>query len=129
MSQTDIESALTPDEWREMQHVGRYATFWRDYGPDRIDVTPVKHSPHVCSIDYPDDLHALVALASAALPDDDPRKITREEVEVAKDIAEAALAVEGDDRKPHGAMVFVPDVEAAALLRLAAKLAALLPPE
>ena len=30
--------------------------------------------------DKPEDLRALIALANAALPDDDPRKITREKI-------------------------------------------------
>ncbi len=114
------DTALTPEEWRAGEHTSRYAHVWRDYGPDRIDVTPGKHSPHVSSIDFPDDLCALIALANAALPDDDPRKITRADVTALRHIDHSSFCPE--DPCTHGC-------DHAKALRVAAKLAALLPPE
>lgn len=72
-----------------------------------------------------DDLPALIALANAALPDDDPRKITRADVEA---VQAAAGRIEGE----WGALGPVgnrSEEHATELDALAAKLAALLPPD
>jgi hypothetical protein len=49
--------------------------------------------------DKPEDLRALIALANAALPDDDPRKITRAGVTAMRDDAAKlrARSLNGDD--------------------------------
>lgn len=87
-----IEPALTPEEWRDTdramrQHVGAL--------PERAD-----------------DLAQVIALANAALPDSDPRKITREDVRACR--RETNDWFEDRDEMLRG---------------LADRIAALLPPE
>ena len=74
----EIRPALTATEWRE-----------RRSGPVSIDVLNdethlVLRDPDndVVSVSGPDELHALIALANDALPDDDRRKLTRRDVAV-----------------------------------------------
>lgn len=92
---THIQPALTPEDWREILAVGADCA----------------------------NPHQTMALANAALPDDDPRKIRREDVEALANARafsiDPASVIEGE----------IPiDRDATARLRaLAAKLAALLP--
>ena len=65
---------------------------------------------------------ALMALANAALPDDDPRKITREDVAACRAFDFNFWGMESDS-------VEVRRADCERLQLLAAKLAALLPPE
>lgn len=84
MTDTPIEPALTAEEWAE---VGSSPWIGCSYD-EGIMAWPER--PHVRSadsgLDIDDDMHALIALANAALPDFDPRKITREKIEVARHI-------------------------------------------
>jgi len=116
-----IRPALTPEEWRDGDGYGRIARM-ASLEASLMDWTK---SPSVrargirvhCDYDHDfwgDDLPALMALANDALPNDDPRKITRADVEALRgDIAELADRGGGDARSLH----------------LLGKLAALLPPE
>lgn len=117
MSDTDqtIPPALTPEEWKDERRICVYAAFWRDYGPDRVDVAPTAHSPHVSAIDTNDDLFALIALANAAINDTDPRKIRREHVEALESVGR----LNPDILPGYGVPIHA----------LASALAALLPPE
>lgn len=112
----EIKPALTREEWSEKEHrISRREVmsggkgFVID-GPDPSDSVYV---------DSPDDLAAAVALANDALPDGHPLKITRE------DVAALHVVLSG-----YGSE-FVEDGkgDVARCERLAAKLAALLPPE
>jgi hypothetical protein len=76
MAPIQIAPALKPDEWKA-----------RDCGYAKIDCVweethVVVRDPdgEVVSVSGPDEIFALIALANDALPDDDPRKITREKV-------------------------------------------------
>ena len=71
-----IEQALTPEEWRQRM-VASGDTYIR-IGPDGF----VEFDPNVEDVasDFFDAAQA-IAIANAALPDNDPRKITREWVE------------------------------------------------
>jgi hypothetical protein len=71
----------------------------------------------------PDDFAEQMRLANGSLPDDDPRKITREDVEACREFDYRFFANEEEDS------VRIGRAECEALQRLAAKLAALLPPE
>ena len=66
MSEQKIENALTEQEWNEP-----HTTFMRLTG---------RMLPHTSR-----DAAALIALANTALPDSDPRKITREKVEAMRE--------------------------------------------
>jgi hypothetical protein len=94
MSETDITPALSAEDWREVL-------------PNIIGSQAVPHQT--------------MAIANAALPDDDPRKITRADVETV--IAGAYAATDEFPLDPDAMAL------EASLHRVAAKLAALLPPE
>src|SRR5690349_10334096 len=104
-----IEPALTPEEWK---HDERVAAFAREPGS------------RLLMGDRDDDrsCHRLMALANAALPDDDPRKITRDDIVLLLNLSRgiATFYNQGDERN-----MAVRDQTRA----LAAKLAAFLPPE
>jgi hypothetical protein len=96
MSQTDITPALTLHQWQEIMY----------YGVDGATNDGTTTA---------DDRHYAMAIANAALPDDDPRKITRGDVDAVDE-----------------ATTFLPEQmhDLVAILRATvAKLAALLPPE
>lgn len=88
-----IESALTAEEWKErrVRFVGLPELVLHDdgdgmelvvYAGDCIwEKLKFNQAPAI-------DLPSLIALANAALPDSDPRKITREDVEVLRSAAE-----------------------------------------
>lgn len=108
MTNTDITPALTPAEWRECVSIERG-------GGDPLTYAILA------------DPQKAIAWINGNLPDDDPRKITRADV---LRIEAAVLAVIAGAKA--SAMVGVNggvDGLDAGLSRLAAKLAALLPPE
>ena len=92
-----IEPALTPDQW---------ARYWME-AEEMVRDTDATVQDYLAR-EYPNPARE-IALANAALPDDDPRKITR------ADVHELAYMADQTDND--------------ALLRIAAKLDALLPPE
>jgi hypothetical protein len=91
-----IEPALTPEEWQAL--------------PDAAAAVAVMALPSLRR--QPERMQIVMALANAALPDDDPRKITWEDV----------YALRNWDLLDEGKTQLY-------LKRLAAKLAAFLPPE
>ena len=98
MANETIAPALTAKEWQSVSSEARGRPNWRRLQP-------------LCSDE--DDLPAAMALVNHYLPDGHPLKITREDVEA---LHEAA----GPD--------FGPRIDIGVLRNLAAKLAALLPP-
>lgn len=70
-----IEPALTPDEWRRGEK--RLDQWSRIVGGDDI-VIEGPDPQEAVTLRKPNEIAALIALANAALPDNDPRKITRE---------------------------------------------------
>ena len=108
----EIRPALTASEWHE-----------RRSGPVSIDVLNdethlVLRDPDddVVSVTGSDELHALIALANHALPDDDRRKLTR------RDVAVLGIIIDHIDRSAeNGERLFALAGE------LFAKLAALVP--
>jgi hypothetical protein len=102
MSQPDIPPALTPDEWAKVRsHEHAMANSLLAWEPE--------------------DMPAVVAIANAAMFSDDPRKITRDQVTALAVVAEVAMGNNG--------RVAMTGADATRLYYLAAKLAALLPPE
>lgn len=77
MTDTPIEPALTPEEWASVEGEKRERTTTRHY---EVDAILENHDPA-----------KFIAVYNAALPDSDPRKITREWVETLRDIAELNL--------------------------------------
>jgi hypothetical protein len=74
MKRFEIAPALEPEEWRH-RRCGAVSL-------DRVDAEThvVVRDPdgEIVSVSGPAEVFALMALANAALPDGDPRKITRE---------------------------------------------------
>ena len=108
----EIRPALTSTEWNE-----------RRSGPVSINVLNdethlVVRDPdnEVVSVSGSDELHALIALANDALPEDDRRKLTR------RDIAVLGIIVDHIDRSAANG-----ERLAALAEELFAKLAALVP--
>ena len=99
--ETKVGPALTAEEWK------------------RFDPKDAASHCEANAVAYETDFHVMMAIANAALPDDDPRKITREDVRYLRDTA-LFLRTRVDE---HGDDVGDPNLTA-----LAAKLAALLPP-
>lgn len=111
MSDQQITPALTPEEWAEALERGGLSKDGTYYLPERApDGLTVGITSEIGTFFDHQELPTLIALANHALPDTDPRKITREDVELVK--------------QAHGLSRQIPDFD-----RLAAKLAALLPPE
>ena len=109
MDTKEIKPALTAEEWAEIKRLSA-----RGYFQATADLPPQLRA---LALDF--DQFRAMAVANAALPDDDPRKITRDEV--------AMIAEEARVRSWNGThydLSLAPDWN-----RLAAKLAALLPPE
>lgn len=94
-----VRPALSAGEWAELDH----------YPASPSTLEDVQTLPLI------DDRHRAVALANHALPDGDPRKITRADVDALRD----DLSDHPDDRARQEAV----------LRRIADKIAALLPPE
>lgn len=112
-----IEPALTAEDWADVR---KYGVSWV-----RAEAGPVHWG------DWSDQEDAeVMAIANYALPDDSPYKITREDVAFLRVRAENCWATER-----HAVEIFRTDVaddaRRAAMYfdKLAAKLAALLPPE
>ena len=75
--ETKIAPALTPEEWARAgnaQELSFGADGWVTAKASRTDA----YRDGALNVKASDRLPALIALANAALPDDDPRKITRE---------------------------------------------------
>ena len=70
----EIAAALEPEEWQELR-CGGIAI---DQVGDETHIVVTDPDGEVVSISGPQDLFALMALANGAMPDGDPRKITRE---------------------------------------------------
>jgi len=102
-SGVSIPPALTPEEW------GRYT--------DPAWTSDISTPGAIASIYESHDFAALIAWLNHQLPNDDPRKITREDV---------AACLAAGPRTWNDPIAGEPPE---ALARLAAKLAALLPPE
>lgn len=120
MTDTPIEPALSREEWAKRgrwpfsTEAGQLEVTLSDWvydepGGDEYEVA----LSHTCT---PQDLPALIALANAALPDDDPRKITREMV---GDLDSCASWAEGEGQRDLADRV----------RRFAAALESYLPPE
>lgn len=105
MPDAPIPPALTADEWARVPR------------PDVTDFTG-RYLGSSTAQESDAGAHAIVAVANAALPDSDPRKLTRDDVAALCLAASTIRAEWGDD-----------DPEARDLRRVATKLAALLPPE
>lgn len=70
----EIAPALEPEEWLQFR-CGGIAI---DQVGDETHIVVTDPDGEVVSISGPQDLFALMALANSALPDGDPRKITRQ---------------------------------------------------
>ena len=68
-----IPPALAPDEW-ERRRSGAVAI---DQIGDEVHVVVTDPDGQLVSVSDPDEIFALIALANDALPEDDPRKITK----------------------------------------------------
>lgn len=74
VSSTPIAPALTPEEWASKPRLEKYViVFTRTIGEPDPDILPTSAM--------------LIAVANAALPDDDPRKITRAKLEALRSLA------------------------------------------
>lgn len=111
---TMIPPALTPEEWAKVQRdtLMPYDAF------DAISAFGMSRPSNA------DSAVALIALANAALPDRDPRKITRADVDALRQLAGTVRIPTGD-----GMTFLTPGGGPPWATALAAKLAALLPPE
>lgn len=117
----EIEPALTPEEWAK--HSGGTAAVWMSAKLPRSDSEDAE-----IRLDFAERPIAVIALANAALPDDDPRKITREKLDAMREVFDSWISYQSDIAASMDAAVSshpaVQDVE-----ELLAALAALLPPE
>jgi hypothetical protein len=113
----EVRPALTAEEWRTRHYISRALTWQRTRvgldGRARAHLTV-----HWTPLDDAKDSAALVALANDLRPDDDPGKLRHSDVALLRALADSTVALSVAD---HGRD---DDVR-----RLAAKLAALLPPE
>jgi hypothetical protein len=105
-----MEPALSALEWKE-------ALAWPHGIVDYL-VAPAQQVGF--GSDSPADLRALIAIANVALPDDDPRKITRHTLWLIRKLREDAYI----DAQHPGALQFMREVDA-----LVEGLASYLPPE
>jgi hypothetical protein len=114
---TDIPPALTAEQWRDEQYIRSpwFSVSIHISGDDERGIVTEDGGDSTGAY-LPSDLHATLALANHALPDGDPRKITRamvEEIESCVRFA-ASIVVHGDASPARAAV---------------AALRALLPPE
>jgi hypothetical protein len=85
----NIHPALTPEEWKEQYAVRPEGTamwpisFHREYRGLHIPVT----ADVALTVEKPKTIIAIMAAANASLPDDDPRKLTRDMVDDLRDAA------------------------------------------
>lgn len=114
----EIKPALTPEEWERPVASSREPAYVR---PDRVpgyvafDTNLVGDEPIVFPAEQ------VLAIANAALADDSPHKITRQDVDL---VIGVALTIDLEFSGFHER-----DARSVALESLAGKLAALLPPE
>jgi hypothetical protein len=116
MSDQAITPALTPEEWAEALERGGLSKDGTYYLPERApNGLTVGITSEIGTFFHQQEIPTLIALANHALPDTDPRKLTREDLHAVMDASNGQESEfnEGDDR----------------LYRLEAKLAALLPPD
>lgn len=104
-----IAPALTPEEWNRRAAL-RDGTEIEAVEGGNLGLNAFDEAILIGAEEFP----AVLALANASLPDDSPYKITREDVELVRDSVNE---------------LFVQDRVGPGLRALAAKLAALLPPE
>jgi hypothetical protein len=130
------EPALTAEEWKEKSVRHHRATELDDYYRQHPGVW-LNDRNALCTsyaggaltyseVREPIDLVAVIALANAALPDDDPRKITRRDVRRCNDIADGLEREYAAGRafEALGSSAIVDEWRT-----LAARLVAYLPPE
>ena len=110
---TTMRPALSPDEWNRR----RSGAVFLDFVDDELHLVLADPDEQLVSVNSPDELHALAALANDALPEDDPRKVTR------TDVAVLGILIDRLDRAQPNTMRLLSLAEA-----LGAKLSALLPP-
>lgn len=120
----ELKPALTPEEWRDAEVRPAFAQA-RDRNP-AADAIFQFYADKYGYADYlkQDDLPKVIALANAALPDDSPYKITPLDVERLRNAARSMRA-----GIPVPAFAPLDYLTTGDLLRLADKLAAILPPE
>lgn len=75
--QIEIAPALEEQEWKDL----RCGCIAIDQVGDETHIVVTDPDGEVVSVSGPQELFALIALANAALPDGDPRKITRNWIE------------------------------------------------
>jgi hypothetical protein len=80
-----IEAALTSDEWKALQ--------WSEFAA--ADMIAASRVP------FADRPLAIIAILNAALPDSDPRKITREWIQSIRDSADAVDGEWGVGKGDH----------------------------
>lgn len=114
-----IPPALSAEEW-QAREVRVDNGFVRLYGDAPVLETFDYRDGSTTGLYLEHDLAATIALANAALPDDDPRKITRDDVFVLRQLP-AFMRGLGMGSDPEGG--------AKAVTTLADKLASYLPPE
>lgn len=74
----EIAPALEPEEWKHR----RSGSVSIDYVDGETHIVVTDPDGEIVSVSGPAEVFALMALANAALPDGDPRKITREAVQL-----------------------------------------------
>lgn len=106
-----IEPALTPEEWQE-----KVAWLWKGetvgptVGLTRQGMVVIADDDYYAGFTHTiDRAPALIALANAALPDDDPRKITRAKLQRMIDAAKFADALDALDFAEALASYLPPD--------------------
>lgn len=112
MKRFEIAPALEPEEWTHR----RCGAVSLDSVDGETHVVVTDPDGEIVSVNGPAEVFALMALANDALPDGDPRKITRETVKLLH-------ALTADTWAGHKAAE-----QRAALAQLARALTALLPP-
>jgi hypothetical protein len=114
-----IDPALTAEEWATVPWADR-VTFFACVEGTGLTIADGSPTPRVGIHVERDDLSALIALANAALPDSDPRKIRREWM---RELRERALD------HPIGVDNKSADIPDPILTEIAAALESYLPPE
>ena len=126
----DIEPALSASEWKDQRALRPEGTAVWPISYNREH--PGLHVPVTAAVSFhvskPPALVAVIAIANAALPDSDPRKITRDMVTLLRRIAYTEVAEEDGEGSYDSANLFE-GKEMDALMELADALASYLPPE
>ena len=92
----EIAPALEPQEWKER----RCGALSLDYVDGEMHLVVTDPDGEIVSVSGPAELFALMALVNEALPDGDPRKITREQIDSLRLCAEDADALVSTTRSP-----------------------------